>query len=209
MTGTEAKSGKFSYYVCGTINHKGAGSCQAKYWNSKTLEANVVRNIKEGILSEENLTKVVKMVNQDMDDKSIEYKNELNTILQDLTDANQRLERLYDAVETGKIPFADLAPRIHDLKARQDKLQERKMQLEEQLSDRRVVLASPETVRRFTTEMRKVLETSEFTEKKSFIRGIVKKIKILGDQAAFEYVPPFDEIIAKKYGVLCIEQDGG
>jgi site-specific DNA recombinase len=209
MTGTEAKSGKFSYYVCGTINHKGAGSCKAKYWNSKTLEANVVRNLKEGILSEENLTKVVEMVNQDVDEKSIEYQNEFNIILQDLNDANQRLERLYDAVETGKIPFADLAPRIHDLKARQDKLQERKLQLEADLSDRRVVLASPETVRRFTTEMRKVLETSEFTEKKSFIRGIVKKIKILGDQAVFEYVPPFDEIIAKKYGVLCIEQDGG
>jgi hypothetical protein len=40
--------------------------------------------------------------------------------------------------------------------------------------------------------------TVKFTKKKSFIRGIVKKIKILGDQAVFEYVPPFDEIIAKK-----------
>jgi site-specific DNA recombinase len=126
----------------------------------------VIRNIKEGILSEENLTKVVEMVNQDMDDKSTEYQDELNTILQDMTDANQRLKRLYNAVETDKILFADLAPRIHDLKARQDKLQERKIQLEEKLSDRRVVLASPETVRRFTNEMCKVLEASEFTEKR-------------------------------------------
>ena len=209
MTGTEAKSGKFSYYVCGTLNHKGAGSCQARYFNSRRLEEDVVRNIKEGILTEENLTRLVEMVNQDMDESSIEYQSELNTILQDIGDTNHRLERLYDAVETGKIPFADLAPRIHDLKARQDKLQARKLQLDMQLSDRRVVLASPETVRRFTTEMRKVLESNEFTLKKSFIRNFVQKIEVMGDHVKILFVPPFDELFAKKLGVLCIEQYGG
>jgi hypothetical protein len=43
--------------------------------------------------------------------------------------ADTRLERLYDAVETGKIPLADLAPRIRDLRQRQEKLQAQKVQI--------------------------------------------------------------------------------
>ena len=140
---------------------------------------------------------------------SIEYQNELNTILQDITDTNHRLERLYDAVETGKIPFADLAPRIHDLKARHDKLQERKIQIEGQLSDRRVELASPDVVRRFAGDMRKVLELSEFTEKRAFIRSFVQKIKVLGDHAVLTYTIPINGLMEEKIGVLPIVQYGG
>jgi site-specific DNA recombinase len=209
LTGAEAKSGKFSYYVCGTLNHKGAGSCQAHYLNSRKFEVAVIQKIKEGILTEENLTRMVELVNQDMDTNSIQYQDELNTILQDISDTSHRLERLYDAVEIGKIPFADLAPRIHDLKARHDKLQERKIQIEGQLSDRRVELASPEIVQRFTSDMRKVLELSEFTEKRAFIRSFVQKIKVMGDHAVLTYTVPINGLMEEKIGVLPIVQYGG
>jgi site-specific DNA recombinase len=169
----------------------------------------VIRKIKEGILTEENLIRIVELVNQDMDISSIEYQNELKTILQDFSDTNHRLEHLYDAVEIGKIPFADLAPRIHELKARQDKLQERKIQIEGQLSDRKVELASPQIVRRFTSDMRKVLESSEFTEKRAFIRSFVQKIKVTGDQALLTYTAPLNGLLEEKIGVLPIVQYGG
>jgi len=86
---------------------------------------------------------------------SIQFQDELRTILEDLQDTNHRLERLYDAIETGNVSIADLAPRVRDLRLRNDKLLERKLQLEGLLTDRRVELASPEVVKRFTTEMRK------------------------------------------------------
>ena len=179
------------------------------YLNSRKFDVAVIQKIKEGILTEENLTKMVELVNQDMDANSIENQNELNTILQDFSDTNHRLERLYDAVETGKIPFADLAPRIHDLKARHDKLQERKIQVEGQLSDRRVELASPDIVRRFASDMRNVLEASEFTEKRAFIRSFVQKIKVLGDHAVLTYTVPINGLMEEKIGVLPIVQYGG
>jgi hypothetical protein len=57
--------------------------------------------------------------------------------------------------------------------------------------------------------MCEVLKTCEFTEKKFFIRGMFNETKILSDQAVFEYVPLFDEIITKKYEVQRIQQNGG
>jgi len=48
---------------------------------------------------------------------------------------------------------------------RNKKLQERKAQIENLLSDRRIELASPEIVGHYVKDMRRVLEESELTEK--------------------------------------------
>jgi site-specific DNA recombinase len=209
LTGAKAKSGKFSYYVCGTLNKKGSGSCQARYINSQKFETQVIQKIKDGILTEENLARMVKMVNEDLDVNSIQFQNEMTTVMRDLQDNNHRLERLYDAIETGNVSIADLAPRIHELKLRVDKLLERKLQLEGLLADRRVELASPEVVKRFTNEMRKVLELSEFTEKKAFLRSFVEKISVMSDHAVIKYKAPINGLIEDKIGVLAIVQHGG
>ena len=209
LTGAKAKSGKYSYYVCGTLNKKGAGSCKARYIDSNKFETRVIQKVKDGILTEENLARIVEMVNQDMDVNSIQFQGELRTILDDLQDTNHRLERLYDAIETGNVSIADLAPRIRDLRLRNDKLLERKLQLEGLLADRRVELASPEVVKRFTTDMRNVLELSEFTEKKAFLRSFVEKISVMSDHAVITYKAPLNGLIEEKIGVLAIVQHGG
>ncbi len=144
-----------------------------------------------------------------MDVNSIQYQDELRAVMEDLSGTNHRLERLYDAIEIGKIPFADLAPRIHDLKTRADKLLERKLQLEGILSERRVELASPEIVKRFASDMRRVLELSEFTEKRAFIRSFVQKIRVMADDAILTYTAPINGLIEEKIGVLPIVQHGG
>jgi site-specific DNA recombinase len=88
-------------------------------------------------------------------------------------------------------------------------LQERKIQIESQLSDRRLELASPEIVKRFVAEMRRVLETSEFTEKRAFIRTFIKKITILGNQAVLNYTVPINGLLEEIIGILPIVQYGG
>ena len=58
---------KFPYYVCGTLSKKGAGSCSTKYLNSNKFEGLVIDKIKEHILTSENLTRLVHLVNEEMD----------------------------------------------------------------------------------------------------------------------------------------------
>ena len=41
---------------------------------------------------------------------------------------SHRFKHLYDAIETGKINLGDMAPRIHGLRKRQEKLQARRAQ---------------------------------------------------------------------------------
>ena len=115
LIGMEAKSGKFSYYVCGTLNKKGAGSCTARYLNSRKLESIVIDKIKAHVLSTENLTKLAEFVSQELNCNSESYREECNTIEKELIDTCGRLQRVYDAIETGKISLDDIAPRIRDV----------------------------------------------------------------------------------------------
>ncbi len=47
-----------------------------------------------------------------MDTDAGDYRERLNIISAEMNTVNQRLERLYDALETGSLQLADLAPRI-------------------------------------------------------------------------------------------------
>ena len=51
-TGQGAKSGRFAYYVCGTLHREGAGTCKARYLNAPKTEAFILDKIKERILTE-------------------------------------------------------------------------------------------------------------------------------------------------------------
>ena len=84
LVGQDVKSGKFYYYVCGTRNKNGSCSCQAFFTSKEKLE-------------------IVSVV---------EVRERLEAVIAELVNVNQRLERLYDALETGRLTIADPAPRI-------------------------------------------------------------------------------------------------
>ena len=67
LIGQDAKSGIFSYYICGSLTKRGAGSCSTKYLNSAKFEHLVTSKIKEHILTTENLTKLVELDKEEMD----------------------------------------------------------------------------------------------------------------------------------------------
>jgi site-specific DNA recombinase len=212
LVGQEAKGGQFSYYVCGTLLKKGSGSCQARYLNSQKFEGLVVKNkIKEHILTEENLKELVRLVNEEMDSAASGYQDDLDTISGEVVDINHRLERLYDALETGKIGLEDVTPRIQQLRSRQQQLQTKKWELEALLSNRRVELANLETVTQYVTDLRNLLNESSLTERKSFIRSFVKEVKVTGDGVLLTYTMPLPPqgISQERVGVLCSVQRGG
>ena len=117
-------------------------------------------------------------------------RKELGIVSDEIGSVNSRLERLYDALETGKVCLDDLAPRIQQLRVRQEQLQSKKWGLEALLSDRRVDLADLKTITRYVADLRSLLEESSLAERKSFIRSFVKEVKVTGDEALLTYTMP-------------------
>ncbi len=193
LVGHEAKSGQFSYYVCGTLLKKGSGACEAKYISSKMFEGLVIDKIKEHILTEENLRELVRLVNEELDAASAECQAQLNTVKEEVADVDRRLDRLYDAVETGKLDNADLAPRIKQLRERKDNLQARKWELEWQLKEQRVELADIGAVTRYVEDLRNILSEGSIVERKSFIKSFVKKVEVTGSEVCLTYTIPLSK----------------
>jgi len=162
-------------------------------------------------LTTENLTRLVHIVNEEMDGLAIEYRQRLDSILDDIADVSRRLERLYDALETGKIQLADLAPRIQQLRQRQEQLQATRLELEQELSDRRVELADAETVAQGVVDLRNTLNESSLAERKSFVRSFVKEVKVTGDEVLLTYTIPMlpGGMTEEKLPVLSIGHYGG
>ena len=190
LVGQDAKGGQFHCYVCGTLLKKGSGSCSSPYINSRKFENLVINRIKEQILTYDNLKELVSLVNEEMDSAASDYRERLNIITVETDNVNQRLERLYDALETGSLQLADLAPRIQRLRQRQEQLHAARWEIENLLSDRKVELADMETVKSYVEDLRNLLEDSQVTERKSFIKSFVKEVRVTGTEVLLSYNIP-------------------
>lgn len=178
--------------------------------NSHKFEMAIVEKIRERILNEENLTCLVELINEGRDGAARTHKDELVAVHEEIIDVNRHLARLYELLETGKLELADLAPRIKELRTRQEKLLATKVQLETSLSDRRVELANPDIVRSYVADLRNLLTRSELAERRAFIRRFIKEVRMTGDEVVLTYTMPLisSGLSVDKIGVLPIVQHG-
>jgi site-specific DNA recombinase len=124
---------------------------------------------------------MVRLVNDEMDAACSEYGGKLEAAVAETEDVNRRLERLYDALETGKLTMNDLSPRIQQLRERQKQLNAVKWEMEALLADRQLEVADEKTVRQVIEELWILLGESPLAERRSFIRGFLSEVKVTGD----------------------------
>ena len=125
-----------------------------------------------------------------MDTATGDHRERLSVISKEIEGVNQRLKRLYDALETGSLQLADLAPRIQRLRQRQEQLHAVRWELENLLSDRKVELADMETVKSYVEDLRNLLEDSPLAETKSFIKSFIKEVSVTGTKVLLSYTIP-------------------
>ncbi len=211
LIGREAKNRQFAYYVCGTLDKKGAGSCEARYINCQKFERMIIERIKEHILNPKQLSELVRLVNEEMDETARTYVNEIETIEHQLENDTRRLERLYDAIETGNINLSDLAPRIQDLRKKQEALLARQGEIRSHLSDRRIRLADIDLVTEYVQDLYDFLNEGSLVQRRSFIKSFVKGIEVKGKNVHMEYTIPLSPqgISEEEMVVLPTVQYGG
>jgi len=190
LIGRYAKGGRFAYYVCGTLDKKGAGSCQAQYLNASRFEALIIEKIGGHIFTRENLVSLIQLVNEEMDSAVQQYYDEIDITEMTVADVNRRLERLYDALETGKIGLDDLVPRIRELRKRQEELNYRRIEIENLVSNRRVECADLETVTDYVEDLHELLSEGTLTERRAFIRSFVKDVRVNNNEVVLTYTMP-------------------
>ena len=207
LTGQEAKSGKFAYYVCQSLIKRGKDSCKTPRLNSKRFEHLIVDEIRGSILTEGNIRDLVKMVDEEMDGVAHEQRRKLESIESELAEVKRWLDRLYRAIETTDLDISDVAPRIREHRERERKLQDTAREVEATLAERRVKLDNVETITAFALDMGAFLKGSELTERRAFIQSFVKEISVGPGKATIRYhipVPEDGELQAKDTGEIAL-----
>ena len=211
MIGRSAKSHQYYYYMCNRSYKQGKDACSARSLPKDKLEYIVIEQIKERILNDEWLEELVGLVNEELDTNHSEYKDRLDLIDAELTEINIRLSRNYDALETGKLALDDLAPRIKEIRWREEELSKTRVQVEAELILQGKPYIDADLVRSYAEDLKSLLEESDFAESKAFLRSFIKKIVIDGEKATIYYnlpMPP-DRKKKEQIGVLPIDTPGG
>ena len=193
LSGQDAKSGKFAYYVCQSLLKRGSGTCDAPRLNARRFEEKVVGKIRENVLTESNIRALVKLVDEEMDGVAKEQRQKLETIEAELVDVKRRLGRLYDLAETTDLDIEDFKPRIREHRDRQERLEATAEEARAMLSQRREVLDDVETITTYALDMSMFLNESELTERRAFIESFVKEIVVMPDNAVVRYTIPMPD----------------
>ena len=209
-TGQGAKSGKFSYYVCGTLLREGSGSCTAAYLNAERVESCVVDTIRGRILNDHTITELVVLVAEEIDALAGELDGQLHAVEAELADVRSRLERLYEALETTELTMQALSPRILKLRQREDQLEAAQEDAARQLRQRKADLPTTEEVKEYVAEFRDFLSAGSIPERKALIRNFVKSIEVAGEEATLTYTIPMpsDGVTRERTPVLDFVQSG-
>ncbi len=193
LTAAEAKSGRYTYYICHSLLKQGKGTCDTPRLNAKSFEKLIIEHLRENVLTESNIRDLVKLVDEEMDGIAREQRQRLETIEGELEEVKRRLGRIWQFVETTDIEMADAAGRIREHRERQEQLETAAQDARAMLAERRVMLESADTIAAFAAEMSEFLKTSELTETKAFVRSFVKEVQVKPGKATILYHIPTPE----------------
>ena len=193
MSAAEAKSGKYTYYICHSLLKQGKGACDTPRLNAKSFEGLIIEQLRENVLTESNIRDLVKLVDEEMDGVAREERNRLETIEAELEEVKRKLDRIWHFVENTDLDMADASERILEHRHRREQLEAAAEEAREALAQRRELLDSADTIAAFAEEMSEFLKTSELTETRAFVQSFVKEVLVRPGKAAIIYAIPTPE----------------
>lgn len=191
MQGGSAKSGKFHYYGCYNHLRRGKSICDGKMVNRDEIERVVVQKLKERVLTPEHLSELLDLTNAEVKKKLSTNEERIQGLNAQIQKRQGKLDRLYEALESGDFEFADLAPRIKKLKAEIDDLQSKVNTLKLQQSTYPEIrpLSRPK-LNAYLDDLYELLAKGTLFERKGFLRSFIKRISFDHPKVAVEYTLP-------------------
>ena len=193
MIASEAKSGRYTYYVCHSILKRGRASCDTPRLSAASTETLIVDTLREHVLSENNIRRLAVQLDEEMDGQAHDLRQLLESADAELGAVRRRLDNLYDVVEKGDFDLDDLRPRIEQLKKRQSELEATVDDSRIALQGRRRILDSIDTIAQYAKGMGEFLRTNELTQTKAFVHSFIKNISVMGNEAIISYTVPMPE----------------
>lgn len=192
MIGSSAKSGQFFYYACQNYSKRGKHVCNMKMINRDEIEILVIEQIKSQILTEENIKELFDIIIDEMNEVKKASQERLASIEKQLDKTRNRLNKLYDTLETGKLDIDDLAPRIKDIKDQIDEFERQRREALEDIEKPGLLPIDLHTIAEYVSDLSDLLKKGTIAQRRSFIKSFVNRIDVDHPYVSIEYTIPLD-----------------
>jgi DNA invertase Pin-like site-specific DNA recombinase len=180
MTLRTGKSNRYRYYTCSTNARQGETGCVGRSVPMDKLDNLVAGHIEHRLLTPERLEEVLASVldrRQERTERRREHITELN---KRATEADLRLKRLYDAIETGVADLNDpgLKERLAGLKAIRDQSQANAMRAQAMLDSASQHPVTTTVLRKFAATARKRMRIEGGGYRRDHLRALAQRVEV-------------------------------
>ena len=206
MSVATGKSGRYRYYKCTTRHSKGNAQCASRNIPMGKLDELVLERLADRAFTPERLQLMLAEGRRLLADRRSGDQAKLTTLQAELKRAEGRLNRLYDALESGIVELDDtFQRRTQQAKAARESV------LIEMASLRRrhalpVARVLPSQVSAFSKVIRAKLRDRSSTFAKDYLRSVVDEIRVEGNTATIS--GSYERLIAavanKKEGTVTV-----
>ena len=180
MTLRTGKSGRYRYYTCSTKARQGETGCKGRSVPMEKLDNLVAGHIEERLLQPERLEEVLASVLDRRQERAERRREHIAELNQRAAEADLRVKRLYDAIESGVADLGDpaLKERIGGLKATRDQAQadaERAVAMLQSAGQRAV---TPAMVRTFAKTARERMRVDGGGYRRDHLRALAQRVEV-------------------------------
>jgi DNA invertase Pin-like site-specific DNA recombinase len=178
MTLRTGKSGRYRYYACATCAQKGKSACKGRSIPMDKLDELVTERLAEQLLTPERVGDLLRGLMDRQMAKDADYANRLSALRTKLADAETRLGRLYQAIESGIADANDptLKERVSAVKGERD--------IAQAAFDRTVAEMRPEARRTegkitaFVEVMRANALSGDVSFRRAWLRAMIDNVEV-------------------------------
>jgi site-specific DNA recombinase len=178
MTLRTGKNSRYRYYTCNKAATEGKCSCKGRNIPMQALDDLVIGELETKLFQRDRFGPLMEELIRRNADRTRTTKEEAKQLQKELRTAEEKLQRLYNAIADGTLARTDsLKITASRLEQRRDELlrlissTERKRQLPAQL-------LTPKNLDRFTAAMRQAIRSPENGFRKAYVRKFVERIEV-------------------------------
>ncbi len=180
MTIRTGKSGRYRYYACSTRARQGPTGCEGMAIPMEKLDDLVASHLKDRLLQPKRLETILAGVLDRREERADRRREHIAELNKRATEADLRLKRLYDAIETGVAGLDDpaLKDRIEALKAVRDQAKADAARAQAMLQNSGQRAVTPQTLRKFAGTARERIRLEGGGYRRDHLRALAQRVEV-------------------------------
>ena len=176
---TSGKAKHYRYYTCSTVARQGKTGCSGRTINMDRLDHLVAEHLERRLLNPKRLEDLLAAHLDRREERDSRRRETANELTKRAAEAEQRLKRLYDAIESGIADLADpsLKERVAELTAMRDQARvdaERAKTAVQNVGQH----LSPEHLRRMAASARKKMRGKDGGFRRDHLRALAQRVEV-------------------------------